>query len=169
MNQNSPDQGAAGGAPKASRTFEELEAAIAAGLPKQDEAAHQVAVALFEIHERELYRPAYQSFKDYLARRWNLSRARAYQLLHFARLKHMSTAVDTKRPENERQARALDTNGKPRRRREDNPVLRAMNYLANLFCRLTPDQRRELVECIGELLRDMEREIDRDEPAKGQA
>jgi len=89
------------------------EAIIARGLPSLE----NVAAALLELHEQRLYRKSYGSFKEYLRWRWHLSRARGYQMLHFARLKRMSTEVDTGAPLNERQARLLDAQGKLRRLR----------------------------------------------------
>jgi hypothetical protein len=146
-------------------TLADLETVIARGLPRQDE----VALALLEIHERKLYRPAYKSFKDYLLRRWELSRARGYQMLHFARLKRMSTTVDRNNPNNERQARTLDAHGNARLPREEDPVLRAMNYLANVFFRLPANRRHEFIEAIRDLLAEMEQAVNRRGQPKAQA
>ena len=66
---------------------------------------------------RRLYKKDYGTFKSYLLRRWQISLPRGYQMLHFARLIRMSTAVDTGGPENERRARLLDGEGKARRPR----------------------------------------------------
>jgi len=108
------------------------EAIIARGLPSLE----NVAAALLELHDRRLYRKSYGSFKEYLRWRWHLSRARGYQMLHFARLKRMSTEVDTGAPLNERQARLLDAQGKLRKKREEDLILRAMGYLSSTFDRL---------------------------------
>jgi hypothetical protein len=143
-------------------TLAELESAIADGLPRID----ALALALLEIHERKLFRPAYRSFRDYLLRRWGMSRARGYQLLHFARIQRMSTTVGTDLPGNEREARRQDAQGKPRRPRETDRVLCAMNYVSNAFFRLPATRRLELIETLGELLAEMKRKLDREEGSR---
>lgn len=67
--------------------------------------------ALLEIRDRELYRPRYTSFPEYLRGRWGrLSRSRVYQRLRFFDVRDdLSTRVDsgTMLPENEKQTRPL--------------------------------------------------------------
>jgi hypothetical protein len=138
--------------------LEYYEGIMARGLPSYE----AVSLALLEIHERKLYSALYGSFQAYVQRRWQFSRARAYQMLHFARLKRLSTMVDiTLGPENERQARALDGQGNPRSPEEADPVFRAMRYLVKLFERLPSAERREFIESIGNLLRDFTQEMAR--------
>ena len=119
----------AGENPPASPNLEYWEGIIAQGLPNRE----AVALALLEIHSRKLYGEGYGSFQAYLRQRWHFSRARGYQLLHFARLKKRSTAVDTLGPQNERQARRLDAQGNGRRPAEDDPIMQAMEYVAAAF------------------------------------
>jgi hypothetical protein len=134
------------------RNLEDLEAVIDRMVPNYEAAAF----ALFEIHHRKLYAPLYRSFRDYVEQRWHFSRARAYQLLHFAQIKRMSTVVDT-----ERQARNLDRQGVPRRAHGDDrdPVLRAMRYLVKVFHALASGERRDFIESIRDLLSDLKMEL----------
>jgi hypothetical protein len=136
--------------------LEYLEGIIARGLPSYD----AVSTALFEIHQRKLYVKLYGSFREYIGRRWHFSRARAYQILHFARLKQLSTVVVGKgAPKNERQARALDGKGNPRSDEQADPVLRAMRYLIRAFERLPVSERADFIDSIGDLLHDFRQEL----------
>lgn len=146
-----------GGPCREAMTLADHEAVIARALPHQE----VVAFALLEINERGLYRPEYRSFKDYLLRRWQLCRVRGDQLLKFARLKRMSTTVGTNAPENERQARAQDARAQGRRGREQDLVMRAMNYVANAYDRLADPRHREFIESLQGLLSEMEQHLDR--------
>ena len=138
--------------PEMGAGLKDLENIIARGLPSYD----AVAIALLEIHERKLYSKLYGSFQEYVKRRWQFSRARAYQMLHFARLKRLSTTVDTDGPENERQARALDAQGNLRAPGVTDPILAAMMSLGKLFERLPFSERRELIESVADLLAEFE-------------
>jgi hypothetical protein len=67
----------------------------------------EVGQVLLEIKERKLYREAYNTFETYCAKRWGLSRPRAYQLIEATNVvNNLSTIVD-KLPETESQARPL--------------------------------------------------------------
>src|SRR5437867_9128316 len=88
-------------------TLVELEQIIESSLPKFDEACF----ALLEIHRRKLYKLDFRSFEAYLEKRWRMSRSRAYQLLHYARVMKPSTMVDNFGPANERQAREINARG----------------------------------------------------------
>ena len=68
-----------------------------------------VGMALKEIRDKRLYRQQYDTFEEYCARRWELSRPRAYQLCPASEVvTHLSTKVDTKLlPESEAQTRPL--------------------------------------------------------------
>ncbi len=131
--------------------LDHYEQIITLGLPDME----SVALALFEIHRRKLYKQTYRSFQEYLRQRWHMSRARGYQLLHFARLKQASTTVDT-----ERQARCLKADGTPRKKEEDDdPIRRAMVYLHNLYDRLNLHDREELIEFVGVVLDELKKKF----------
>ena len=132
------------------RSLEQLEQIIAAGLNRYDD----VSAALFEIHARKLYKPGYGSFRSYLRRRWGMSRSRGYQLLHYARLKQMSTRVDNG-PQNERQARRLDNNGQERQTEAPDLICRVMLYLGKYFEQLPGRWRWEYITAVQELLLEM--------------
>lgn len=74
-----------------------------------------VGYALATIKEQRLYRLDYDTFEEYCASKWDLSRPRAYQLADcYEVVHHLSTMVDkhdeplfTVLPENERQVRPL--------------------------------------------------------------
>jgi hypothetical protein len=68
-----------------------------------------VGLALKEIRDRRLYRDRYGTFEEYCARRWELSRPRAYQLCAASEVvADLSTFVDSRvLPENEAQTRPL--------------------------------------------------------------
>jgi hypothetical protein len=73
------------------KRLERLEAKVESGL----DSVWEMAVALQEIHQGRLYRESHKSFAEYFAARWGgeggpKSRARAYQLIHWAA---MSTYV----------------------------------------------------------------------------
>ncbi len=121
-----------------------------------------MAAALLRIYERRWYRTNYSSFTQYLKQRWHLSRARGYQLLHFARVRRASTMVDGGMPLNERQARLRDGNGKLRQAGAQDLILRGMGYLSRLFEHVPGDQRREFITCMRDLLADMERYLNRE-------
>jgi hypothetical protein len=147
--------------PLAGKNLEELESVIREGLSSRE----TTAFALLGIHDRKLYRPKYGSFRAYLAQRWPFKRARAYQLLRFARLKKLSTTVDSRPPDNERQARRLDAAGNMRATPEKDRIERAMDYLVKRFQRLPGSERAEFIQAIRDLLVDLEREWHRQEPA----
>ena len=157
MSQSSKVLFAPADAPGAARTLEELEGIIAKGLPTDD----QIALALLEIHDRKLYHKEYGTFQAYLRRRWQFSRSRGYQILHFARLLEMSTTVGTSGPQTERQARLLNRAGKPRRPRETDVVTRAMNYLVAAYEKLPLLERRDFVESLQSLLFEMHEQVEK--------
>lgn len=138
-----------------SATLESLEAVIEQGLPHYEE----VALAMLEIYERKLFKPA--SFKNYLKNRWNISRSRGYQLLKFARLRTMSTMVDISGVRNERQARALAPDGTAKPHQYHDMVDKAMQYLGAKFERLTPEEKRKFIDAIRGLLDEMEACLER--------
>ena len=143
-------------------TLAQLEAIIENGLPHYE----AVAQAMLEIHDRKLFKPA--SFKSYLKTRWGMSRSRGYQLLHFARLKKMSTAVDSAAgAQNERQARALAADGRAKPRQKPDLIGQAMQYLVVKFERLTPEEKREFIDYMRQLLDEMEALLEKQtSPAK---
>ena len=153
------------GETSAAPNLEYWEGIIAQGLPNRE----AVASALLEIHGRKLYQEGYGSFQAYLRQRWHFSRARGYQLLHFARLKQLSTAVDTPGPENERQARRLDAHGNGRRPEEDDPILQTMDYVVAAFGRLPPSEQREFISSLRDLLTELAQGLDRQAPAPAMA
>ncbi|SRR5712691_9651576 len=69
----------------------------------------EVGLALQEIREQRLYKPAYSTFQHYCAERWGWTRIRAHQLIDAARVVGVLTAVNTATPlpTSERQAREL--------------------------------------------------------------
>src|SRR5258705_7873909 len=144
MNTNYEDLSRHPDLPGGRRNLEDLENVITANLSSYD----QVALAMLEIHDHRLYRNGHGTFKDYLLRRWQLSRARGYQLLHFGRPIQLSTTVDIAGPENERQARLLDGRGKARCPSEEDPVQRAMNYLVAAYKRLHAPDRLDFVKSL---------------------
>ena len=160
MNSNHHVLPGAGETP-AAPNLEYYEGIIAQGLPNRE----AVALALLEIHSRKLYGEGYGSFQAYLRQRWHFSRARGYQLLHFARLKTLSTAVDTPGPENERQARRLDAHGNGRQPEQDDPIMPAMDYVAAAFGRLPPSEQREFISSLRDLLTELAQGLDRQAPA----
>jgi hypothetical protein len=89
--------------PAEAQTLERYERIIAQGINTFIE----VGRALLAIREQRLYRQAYGTFEEYLRRRWDLSRPRAYQLIDAAQVVDtVSTIVDIV-PMNEAQARPL--------------------------------------------------------------
>jgi hypothetical protein len=124
-----------------------------------------VEFALLEIHDRKLYLKVCGSFADYAQRRWRLSRARVYQLLHYARVKKLSTVVDGA-PANERQARRLDAEGKVMPERKIDFIWQAMRYLIRTFERVPRGERREFLETICKLMADMEKDLGRSADAE---
>ena len=155
--------------PSGRRTLDDLEAVISQGLSSIAQSLRdreQVALAMLEIHDSGLYKKDYGTFKSYLLRRWGISRPRGYQMLHFARLIRMSTMVDTGGPENERQARLLDGRGEARRPRQDETVLRAMNYLVKAYEKLPSPERRNFVESLQDLLREKEKKLEPEDEAR---
>jgi hypothetical protein len=75
----------------------------------------------------------------------------------------MSTTVDT-RPQNERQARALTANGRPRQTTEDDdPIMEAMEELSDAYERRPLSERREFIYWIRVLLADLEAALERKE------
>ncbi len=120
----------------------------------------EAALALLAIHEKKLYRQSHRSFEKYLRERWHMSRARGYQLLDFAKV---STTVDTgQAPKNERQARRKAKAAKPSQPENDEgPTMMVMDYVADVYERLTYAERRDLIYWLRKLLREMEQELDR--------
>jgi hypothetical protein len=131
-------------------TLAQLEAIIEGGLPHYEE----VALAMLEIHDRKLFKPL--AFKNYLKVRWTMSRSRGYQLLHFARLKKMSTRVDITGVANERTAQALARDGTVRRQCDRDPVEEAMRYLGMKFKKLTLVEKRDLIQYVRKLMDELE-------------
>lgn len=81
-----------------------LEAVIARGL----DTFMEVGTALGEIRDARFYRFTHPTFEAYLADRWSMSRARAYQLMDAATVHRIvSTTVDTVDGITERAAREL--------------------------------------------------------------
>jgi hypothetical protein len=66
-----------------------------------------LARALVEIRDSKLYRDFYDSFEKYVEQRWELSRARAYQLMEAVKVKDFLSTTGRHLPTSERQARAL--------------------------------------------------------------
>jgi hypothetical protein len=134
-----------------------LESIIKNGLQNTE----AVAEALFQIHERKLYRGNYPTFEVYLSTRWNLSRSRGYQLLHFAKSKHRGATTNSTAPRNERQARRLGPDGKQRPERPGAPpVSVALNYLVAAVRSQPLAQRRAYIESLWRALSDLEKEVD---------
>jgi hypothetical protein len=137
-----------------SATLASLELIIEAGLPHHEE----VALAMLEIHDRKLFKPA--SFKNYLKNRWNLSRSRAYQLIHLGRLLRMSTMVDTAGPKNERQARQISARGQvaeePKPDEYAIKMRRVANYLAGHFKKTPPAEQRRFLADLRAVLQTLE-------------
>jgi hypothetical protein len=150
--------------PPSSSNLQSLEAIIEHGLPNMD----SVAEALLRIHEQRLYREDYGSLQEYVRRRWGFSRARAYQLLHLARLKRMSTMVDAEGL-NERQARLRDAEGKLRKDAQVDLIQQAMSRLGRTFERLPRPERREFIQYIRKLLNEMEQQLDQEDKNGGSA
>jgi hypothetical protein len=85
--------------------FARAERTIAKGL----KSFLEVGMALKEIRDKRLYRQQYDTFEEYCARRWELSRPRAYELCAASEVVEDLSAVADIRllPENERQTRPL--------------------------------------------------------------
>jgi hypothetical protein len=67
-----------------------------------------LARALVEIRDAKLYRDPYETFEQYVEQRWEMSRARAYQLMDGVKvLDCLSTSGGHSLPTSERQIRAL--------------------------------------------------------------
>jgi hypothetical protein len=64
------------------KEFKKCESTIATGL----KAFLAVGEALFKIRDNRLYRREYESFEDYLRRKWKISRTRGYQLIDAAKV-----------------------------------------------------------------------------------
>jgi hypothetical protein len=163
MNTNCATPAVPAATPIGKRPLKDLEAAIAQGLSSIAQSLRdrsQVALAMLDIHDGMLYKKDYGTFKSYLLQRWQISRPRGYQMLHFARVILMSTTVDTGGPENERQARLLDGGGKARRPRETDPVVRVMDYIVKAYEKRPPSERRDFVESVQDLLRDLESKLE---------
>lgn len=87
--------------PAESRHFTSLERKIERGLST----FREVGEALLEVREKRLYRMTHATFESYCADRWQLARARAYQLMGAAEVATM--LGDGRGPLNESQAREL--------------------------------------------------------------
>ena len=87
------------------RALQRAESTIAKGM----KAFVAVVLALKEIRDRRLYRDRYSTFQEYCARRWELSRPRAYELCAAAEVvEDLSAIADIPLlPENEAQTRPL--------------------------------------------------------------
>ncbi|MGO8928447.1 MAG: DNA-methyltransferase [Limisphaerales bacterium] len=85
--------------------FARAERTIARGL----KSFLEVGLALKEIRDKRLYRQQHDTFEEYCARRWELSRPRAYELCAASEVVTDLSAVADIRllPKNERQTRAL--------------------------------------------------------------
>ena len=66
-----------------------------------------LARALVEIRDSKLYRDPYETFEQYVEQRWELSRARAYQLMEAIKVKDDLPTTGRHLPKSERQIRAL--------------------------------------------------------------
>jgi hypothetical protein len=67
----------------------------------------EVGKALLVIRDSRLYRQDYPTFEDYLARRWDLSRSRGYQLTEASEMSTIVGKAGLQAPTNEGQAREL--------------------------------------------------------------
>jgi hypothetical protein len=87
------------------REFGRAERTIAKGL----KSFLEVGMALKEIRDKRLYRQQYDTFEEYVAQRWEMSRPRAYQLCAASEvMADLSTIVDIGLlPESEAQTRPL--------------------------------------------------------------
>jgi hypothetical protein len=84
----------------------ELEKVIETGLRSFFEAGR----ALAEIRDRRLYRDEHATFEDYCAKRWDLKRQRAYELIQAAEVVEVVSSMDDiPAPASERVARELRT------------------------------------------------------------
>jgi hypothetical protein len=137
--------------PNAVAELEAREAVIAAEFSKLDTRASQEIIAeeLFLIHTKKLYKAAgIKSLEAYLrTRRTQICRARAYQLIAFAKAKHRAATAGVPPPANERQCRAdkrcdddLDAFG-----RRWSPVFR---YLWKKFHSFPKPERPRFVEVL---------------------
>ncbi len=97
------------------RALQRAEVTIAKGM----KAFVAVGLALKEIRDQRLYRQQYDTFGEYCAERWELSRPRAYQLCAASQVvADLSTNVDIRLlPESEAQARSLTRLKEPEHRK----------------------------------------------------
>lgn len=85
--------------------LKEREAKIENGL----KAFYEVGQELIVIRDRKLYRQTHKTFEDYFQERWQMTRARAYQLMAASEVvESLSTMVDAPKPASERQTRPLN-------------------------------------------------------------
>jgi hypothetical protein len=91
-------------APRDAERLADLEVTIAQGLTTFVE----VGSALSEIREARLYRESHGTFEDYCRDRWQMSRPRAYELIHASSVvAGLSAIADMPLPTNEAQTRPL--------------------------------------------------------------
>jgi hypothetical protein len=133
-----------------------LEQIIEKNLPHFDEAC----AALLQIHKRKLYKLNFKSFEAYLKERLHLSRSRGYQMVHFGRLRQLSTTVDGGGPANEREARKINARGQVPGQLEPDQYAtkfrRVTSYLAGQFKKTPPVERRRFIVDLRGLLQDLE-------------
>jgi len=118
------------------------------------------ALALLAIHDRQLYLSEYGSFRDYLWKRWQIKPSRGYQLLRWARLLMAPTGAQPGGPQNERQSRRLDAEGKTRKQGALDWTMRAMAYLVKVWETVAPAERRDFIHALQSLLTEMAQELE---------
>ena len=98
------------------REFARAEKTIARGL----KSFLEVGLALKRIRDQRLYRAHYRTFEEYVAKRWDFSRPRAYELCAASDVVADLSAIADIRllPENESQARPLTWLKAPKHRRQ---------------------------------------------------
>lgn len=69
---------------------------------------YEVGIALIRIRDERLYRETFSTFEEYLRRKWDIGRSRAYQLIRAAQVQdNLSTIVNVPERFNEAQLRPL--------------------------------------------------------------
>jgi hypothetical protein len=127
-------------------TLEQLEDII-----KKNEPAYlRIGAALAQIRERNLFKPNYKTWKEYVETRWSFSRSHAYRLINAAKLANASPIGDI--PENEHQARKrLSKQQVEKLFKNLDPEAQFKNFklmLGRWEKGLSPEARGELIERI---------------------
>ena len=73
----------------------------------------------------------------------------------------MSTVVDIDGLQTERQARLLDSEGRARRQKEEDPVTLAMDYLVRVYEKLALPKCWDFVISLQNLLREMQKDAEK--------